>query len=175
MIFNLVSTHKPSGSQPEAIDLLSAGIENHFKYQTLRGITGSGKTFAIANVIVRADKPCLILSHNKTLAAQLYGELKTLFPDNAVEYFISYYDYYQPEAYLADRDIYVEKEATINQEIEKMRMRTTASLFSRKDVIVVSSVSSIYTLGSPEDYATGIFNIETDNCRIINCTFTNIH
>lgn len=160
MIFKLISNYKASGDQPEAIESLIQGINSDSKYQVLLGITGSGKTFTIANVIAKMNRPALIISHNKTLAAQLYGELKTLFPHNAVEYFISYYDYYQPEAYLADRDIYIEKDSSINEEIEKMRMRTTASLFSRRDVIVVSSVSSIYTLGSPEDYEQGIFNIE---------------
>lgn len=160
MTFKLISHYNASGDQPGAIQSLIGGIETQKKYQVLLGITGSGKTFTIANVIARMNRPALIISHNKTLAAQLYGELKTLFPHNAVEYFISYYDYYQPEAYLADRDIYIEKDSSINEEIEKMRMRTTASLFSRRDVIVVSSVSSIYTLGSPDDYAEGIFNIE---------------
>lgn len=160
MTFKLISHYNASGDQPGAIQSLIRGIETQKKYQVLLGITGSGKTFTIANVIARMNRPALIISHNKTLAAQLYGELKTLFPHNAVEYFISYYDYYQPEAYLADRDIYIEKDSSINEEIEKMRMRTTASLFSRRDVIVVSSVSSIYTLGSPDDYAEGIFNIE---------------
>ncbi len=160
MNFNLISKHKPSGDQPKAIESILDGINKKNKLQVLLGITGSGKTFTIANVIQKLNKPTLILSHNKTLAAQLYGEFKTLFPHNAVEFFVSYYDYYQPEAYLPSKDMYIEKEATINEEIDRMRMRTTASLFARKDVIVVSSVSSIYTLGAPSDYATGIFSIE---------------
>ncbi len=160
MDFNLISKHKPSGDQPIAIKSILDGINKKNKLQVLLGITGSGKTFTIANVIQKLNKPTLILSHNKTLAAQLYGEFKTLFPHNAVEFFVSYYDYYQPEAYLPNRDMYIEKEATINEEIDRMRMRTTASLFARKDVIVVSSVSSIYTLGAPSDYSTGIFSIE---------------
>lgn len=162
MEFRIVSQNKPAGGQPEAIRSLVQGAEQHRKYQVLLGITGSGKTFTIANVIEQLNRPTLILSHNKTLAAQLYGELKTLFPHNAVEYFISYYDYYQPEAYLPDRDIYIEKEATINEQIEKMRLRATASLLSRNDVIVVSSVSSIYTLGNPEEFSQGIFSIEKE-------------
>ncbi|MFO8062839.1 MAG: excinuclease ABC subunit UvrB [bacterium] len=160
MKFKLISPYEPAGDQAPAIAELAGGVRENRDYQVLLGITGSGKTFTIANVIENLGRQTLILSHNKTLAAQLYGELKTLFPNNAVEYFISYYDYYQPEAYLADRDVFIEKEATVNKEIEKMRLRTTASLFSRDDVIVVSSVSSIYTLGSPDEFEKSIFNIE---------------
>jgi len=160
MEFKIKSRNKLTGDQPKAVNSLIKGIEDKKKYQVLLGITGSGKTFTAANVIQKLQRPTLILSHNKTLAAQLYGELKTLFPDNAVEYFVSYYDYYQPEAYLPDRDIYIEKEATINDQIDKMRLRATASLFERRDVIIVSSVSSIYTLGSPEEYRNKIFTIE---------------
>ncbi|MDY6786627.1 MAG: DEAD/DEAH box helicase family protein, partial [candidate division WOR-3 bacterium] len=160
MTYRLKSPYRPAGDQSRAIEELTEGVRKNRGYQVLLGITGSGKTYTIANVIKNLGRQTLILSHNKTLAAQLYGELKTLFPDNAVEYFISYYDYYQPEAYLADRDVFIEKEATVNKEIEKMRLRTTASLFSREDVIVVSSVSSIYTLGSPDEFEKSIFNIE---------------
>jgi len=160
MTYRLISPYEPAGDQNKAIKELASGVRDNRDYQVLLGITGSGKTYTIANVIEALGRQTLILSHNKTLAAQLYGELKTLFPNNAVEYFISYYDYYQPEAYLADRDVFIEKEATVNKEIEKMRLRTTASLFSRDDVIVVSSVSSIYTLGSPDEFEKSIFNIE---------------
>ncbi|MDD3803206.1 MAG: excinuclease ABC subunit UvrB [bacterium] len=157
--FKVVSRYSPAGDQPKAIEEISKGIENKKKYQVLLGITGSGKTYTIAKVIERVNVPVLILSHNKTLAAQLYGELKSLFPHNAVEYFVSYYDYYQPEAYLPVKDVYIEKEATINEYIDKLRLRATASLFERDDVIIVSSVSSIYTLGSPEEYNNKIFSI----------------
>ncbi|MEO0234652.1 MAG: excinuclease ABC subunit UvrB [candidate division WOR-3 bacterium] len=157
--FKIVSKFSPSDEQKKAIDKLVEGVLNGKKYQVLLGITGSGKTFTIANVIERLNKPTLIISHNKTLAAQLYGELKTLFPENSVEYFISYYDYYQPEAYLPDRDIYIEKEVDINEYIDKLRLRATVSLYERRDVIIVASVSSIYTLGSPSDYYDQIFSI----------------
>ena len=150
--FKIVSKYKPTGDQPEAIAKLVEGINNGEVYQTLLGVTGSGKTFTIANVIEKVKKPTLILSHNKTLAAQLYGELKQLFPDNAVEFFISYYDYYQPEAYIPGRDIYIEKDSDINSAIEKLRLHTTMSLFERRDVIVVASVSCIYGLGVPDEY-----------------------
>ncbi|MGE3062942.1 MAG: excinuclease ABC subunit UvrB [bacterium] len=161
--FKVVSRYSPAGDQPKAIEELYRGIEEKKKYQVLLGITGSGKTYTMAKVIERANLPVLILSHNKTLAAQLYGELKSLFPHNAVEYFVSYYDYYQPEAYLPAKDVYIEKEATINEYIDKMRLRATASLYERDDVIIVSSVSSIYTLGSPEDYNNTIFSIRRGN------------
>jgi excinuclease ABC subunit B len=150
--FELVSDYKPLGDQPKAIKSLSEGINNDLKHQTLLGITGSGKTFTIANVIQNVQKPTLVISHNKTLAAQLYEEFQEFFPQNAVEYFVSYYDYYQPEAYVPQSDTYIDKEASINEEIDMMRHSTTQSLLSREDVIVVSSVSCIYGIGAPEDY-----------------------
>lgn len=150
--FKLKSKYKPTGDQPQAIDELYNNLLNGEKYQILLGATGSGKTFTIANVIEKFNKPTLIMSHNKTLAAQLYGEFKQLFPDNAVEYFISYYDYYQPEAYIPGKDIYIEKDSDINDQIERLRLRATMSLFERNDVIIVASVSCIYGLGIPEDY-----------------------
>lgn len=154
MKFELVSDYKPTGDQPEAIKQLSEGIRAGQHKQTLLGVTGSGKTFTVANVIQELDMPTLVLSHNKTLAAQLYGEFKTFFPKNAVEYFVSYYDYYQPEAYLPSSDMYIEKDMSINDEIEKLRLKTTSSLLSgRKDVIVVASVSCIYGMANPMEYA----------------------
>jgi len=157
--FKLVSDYIPSGDQPEAIKSLVKGIEEDKKYQVLLGVTGSGKTFTIANVIEQINRPTLVLSHNKTLAAQLYGELKQLFPENAVEYFISYYDYYQPEAYIPGKDIYIEKDSSINEQIEKLRLRATMSLMERRDVIIVSSVSCIYGLGVPEEYREALISI----------------
>jgi excinuclease ABC subunit B len=151
--FRLVSNYKPLGDQPKAIKSLTEGIQSGLKHQTLLGVTGSGKTFTMANVIKEVQKPTLVMSHNKTLAAQLYEEFRELFPDNAVEYFVSYYDYYQPEAYIPHSDTYIDKEASINDEIDMMRHSTTQSLLSRDDVIVVSSVSCIYGIGSPEDYS----------------------
>jgi excinuclease ABC subunit B len=150
--FKLVSPFEPKGDQPEAIKQLLRNFHGGIQYQTLLGVTGSGKTFTMANVIEKLNKPTLVISHNKTLAAQLYGELKAFFPDNAVEYFISYYDYYQPEAYMPSRDLYIEKTTSSNDEIEKLRLKATSSLISRNDVIIVASVSCIYGLGSPEDY-----------------------
>ena len=150
--FQLVAPYQPAGDQPAAIEKLVEGLLADRPHQTLLGVTGSGKTFTMANVIARLNKPALVLSHNKTLAAQLYGEFKEFFPHNAVRYFVSYYDYYQPEAYIPQRDIYIEKDASINQEIERLRLATTSALVSRNDVVVVSSVSCIYGLGSPEDY-----------------------
>jgi excinuclease ABC subunit B len=152
MSFTLKSDFKPDGDQPQAIAKLSSAIEANAKEQTLLGVTGSGKTFTIANVIEKVQKPTLILSHNKTLAAQLFAEFKEFFPDNSVEYFISYYDYYQPEAYVAQRDLYIEKETDINQDIERYRNAAMQSLLSKKDVIVVASVSCIYGIGDPQDY-----------------------
>ncbi|MGY8694795.1 MAG: DEAD/DEAH box helicase family protein, partial [Verrucomicrobiia bacterium] len=140
------------GDQPEAIDQLVESIEKGNRYQTLLGVTGSGKTFSMANIIARCDRPTLIISHNKTLAAQLYSEFKNFFPNNAVEYFVSYYDYYQPEAYVPSTDTFIEKDSSINDEIERLRISATSSLISRRDVIVVASVSCIYGLGSPEDF-----------------------
>ena len=153
--FTIDSIYTPKGDQPYAIDALVKGVRNMEKYQTLLGVTGSGKTFTIANVIESVQKPTLIMSHNKTLAAQLYGEFKQLFPNNAVEYFISYYDYYQPEAYLPVTDTFIEKESSVNEEIDKLRLKATSSLMSREDVIVISSVSCIYGIGSPDDYKKG--------------------
>ncbi len=157
--FKLVSDYIPSGDQPEAIKSLVKGIKEDKKYQVLLGVTGSGKTFTIANVIEQINRPTLVLSHNKTLAAQLYGELKQLFPENAVEYFISYYDYYQPEAYIPGKDIYIEKDSSINKQIEKLRLRATMSLMERRDVIIVSSVSCIYGLGVPEEYREALISL----------------
>ncbi|MDH4223582.1 MAG: excinuclease ABC subunit UvrB, partial [candidate division Zixibacteria bacterium] len=150
--FRLVSNYKPTGDQPQAIDKLTLGILKNEKYQTLLGVTGSGKTFTIANVIANAGKPALVISHNKTLAAQLYGELKGFFPQNAVEFFISYYDYYQPEAYMPQTDTYIEKDTSMNDDIDRLRLRATSSLLERDDVVIVASVSCIYGLGSPKDY-----------------------
>lgn len=151
MKFKLHSTYTPKGDQPEAINSLVDEIKNGSKFQTLLGVTGSGKTFTIANVINKVQKPTLIISHNKTLAAQLYGEFKYFFPDNAVEYFISYYDYYQPEAYVPATDLYIEKDASINEEIERLRLRATSALLTGNDVIIIASVSCIYNIGSPEE------------------------
>src|SRR5512136_2813460 len=153
MAFKLVSDFVPTGDQPEAIQQLVDGLRKGVPYQTLLGVTGSGKTFTIANVIEQVQRPALVLSHNKTLAAQLYGEFRQFFPENRVEYFVSYYDYYQPEAYLPVSDTYIEKDLSINEEIEKLRLSATSSLLSgRRDVIVVSSVSCLYGIGNPEDF-----------------------
>lgn len=152
MKFELTSAYKPTGDQPDAIKKLTQGVEKGLKHQTLLGVTGSGKTFTMANVIVNTQKPTLIISHNKTLAAQLYQEFKEFFPKNSVNYFVSYYDYYQPEAYKPTTDTYIEKETEVNEEIDKLRLAATAALASRKDVIVVASVSAIYNLGSPQEY-----------------------
>ena len=152
MDFQLVTTYKPQGDQPRAIDELVTGLAAGEKHQVLLGVTGSGKTFTMAKVIEQSNRPALILAHNKTLAAQLYHEFKQFFPDNAVEYFVSYYDYYQPEAYIPAGDLYIEKEATINEELDKLRLSATRSLFERRDAIIVSSVTCIYGLGSPEAY-----------------------
>ena len=161
MAFELTSQYKPTGDQPQAIKALMEGLNDKVPYQTLLGVTGSGKTFTIANVIQQIYKPTLVLSHNKTLAAQLYSEFKSFFPNNAVEYYVSYYDYYQPEAYLPGRDLYIEKDLSINQEIEKLRLAATASLLSgRKDVIVVSSVSCIYGIGNPDDFNETIVEVK---------------
>ncbi len=158
--FQLISDHKPAGDQPKAIKELVFGINNDYKNQTLLGVTGSGKTFTIANVIEQVQMPTLVIAHNKTLAAQLYGEFRELFPNNAVEYFISYYDYYQPEAYIPRTDTYIEKTASINDEIDRLRHNTTRSLYERKDVIVVASVSCIYGLGLPENYFKGAVKLQ---------------
>ncbi|MDQ7947734.1 MAG: excinuclease ABC subunit UvrB [Pedobacter sp.] len=158
MKFKIVSEYKPTGDQPNAIGQLVEGVQSGEHYQTLLGVTGSGKTFTVANVIEQTQKPTLILSHNKTLAAQLYGEFKQFFPENAVNYFVSYYDYYQPEAYMPTTNTYIEKDLSINEEIEKLRLRTTSALMSgRRDVIVVSSISCIYGMGNPEDFSRSVF------------------
>ncbi|MEE4198253.1 MAG: excinuclease ABC subunit UvrB [Bacteroidales bacterium] len=162
MKFKISSSYVPTGDQPEAIKQLVEGIERGDKYQTLLGVTGSGKTFTVANMIEKVERPTLVLSHNKTLAAQLYSEFKQFFPDNAVEYFVSYYDYYQPEAYLPVTDTYIEKDLSINEEIEKLRLSATSSLLSgRRDVIVVSSVSCLYGIGNPEDFHSNTISIKT--------------
>src|SRR5688572_2076877 len=150
--FKLVSNYSPTGDQPQAIEKLVRGVEKGMDHQVLLGATGTGKTFAMANIIQQVQKPTLVLAHNKTLAAQLAAEFRNFFPDNAVRYFVSYYDYYQPEAYIPSRDIYIEKESQINEEIEKYRNSATQSLLTRKDVLIVASVSCIYGLGSPENY-----------------------
>jgi len=150
MDFKLQSEFKPTGDQPEAIEQLSKGISSGEKYQTLLGVTGSGKTFTVANVVEKVNKPTLVLAHNKTLAAQLYSEFKQFFPKNAVEYFVSYYDYYQPEAYIPVTGTYIEKDLSINDDIERLRLSTTSSLLSgRRDVLVVASVSCLYGIGNP--------------------------
>ena len=153
MLFKLASDYQPTGDQPQAIEKLVASVKAGNRHQTLLGVTGSGKTFTMANVIAQCDRPTLIISHNKTLAAQLYSEFKNFFPENAVEYFVSYYDYYQPEAYVPSSDTYIEKDSSINEEIERLRIATTSSLVSRRDVIVIASVSCIYGLGSPETFS----------------------
>ena len=163
--FKLVSQYEPTGDQPEAIDTLVAGIENGIDEQVLLGVTGSGKTFTMANVIARLNRPTLVLAHNKTLAAQLCSEFREFFPENAVEYFVSYYDYYQPEAYIAHTDTFIEKDCSINDEIERLRHSATSSLFERRDVIVVASVSCIYGLGDPIDYANMVISLRPGQTR----------
>ena len=150
--FVLHSDYKPMGDQPEAIKRLTDGINNGLKKQVLLGVTGSGKTFTMANIIANVNKPTLVLAHNKTLAAQLCSEFREFFPENAVEYFVSYYDYYQPEAYIPGKDMYIEKDAMVNDEIDMLRHSATSALFERRDVIIVASVSCIYSLGDPEEY-----------------------
>ena len=153
MSFKLTAPYQPTGDQPKAIQQLTEGVQRGDASQTLLGVTGSGKTFTVANVIQHTNRPTLIISHNKTLAAQLYGELKQFFPENAVEYFVSYYDYYQPEAYIPTTNVYIEKDLAINQELEKLRLRATSSLLTgRRDIIVVASVSCIYGIGNPEEW-----------------------
>ena len=161
--FILHSPYQPTGDQPEAIEKLVEGLSRGDRHQVLLGATGTGKTFAIANVIHRVQRPTLVLAHNKTLAAQLYAEFKDFFPENAVEYFVSYYDYYQPEAYVPKHDLYIEKETEINEEIDRLRLSTTTSVISRRDVIVVASVSCIYGIGSPEAYGRVVINLELGN------------
>jgi len=152
MNFNLHSNFKPSGDQPHAIDVLVNGVKKEYKHQVLLGITGSGKTFSMANVVQRLQRPTLVIAHNKTLAAQLYNEFQTFFPENAVEYFVSYYDYYQPEAYVPSRDLYIEKDTSLNDDLDRLRLSATRSLLERRDVLIVASVSCIYGIGSPEKY-----------------------
>ena len=150
--FVLHSKYQPTGDQPQAIEELVNGFREGNQFETLLGVTGSGKTFTMANIIAALNKPTLVIAHNKTLAGQLYGEFKEFFPENAVEYFVSYYDYYQPEAYVPQTDTYIEKDSAINDEIDKLRLSATASLTERRDVVVVASVSCIYGIGSPDDY-----------------------
>src|SRR5438132_7783316 len=160
MSFKLHAPYQPAGDQPDAIRQLTEGIINGERHQVLLGVTGSGKTFTVANVIQQVQRPTLVLTHNKTLVAQLYGEFRQFFPDNAVEYFVSYYDYYQPEAYMPTTDTYIEKDLNINEELDKLRLRATSSLLSgRRDIIVVASVSCIYGMGNPTDYENGIIRI----------------
>jgi excinuclease ABC subunit B len=158
--FKLHAPYQPMGDQPEAIEKLVTGLERGDRHQVLLGATGTGKTFTIANVITRTQRPTLVLAHNKTLAAQLYAEFKSFFPENAVEYFVSYYDYYQPEAYVPKHDLYIEKETEINEEIDRLRLSTTASVLSRRDVVVVASVSCIYGIGNPEAYGRVVINLD---------------
>jgi len=161
MPFQIHSKYAPAGDQPQAINQLTDGILNGEQYQTLLGVTGSGKTFTIANVIQNVQRPTLVLTHNKTLVAQLYGEFKQFFPDNAVGYFVSYYDYYQPEAYMPVSNTYIEKDLSINEELDKLRLQATAQLLTgRRDIIVVASVSCIYGIGNPTDYENGIIRIQ---------------
>jgi len=160
MDFKIESDYQPTGDQPEAIEQLVNGLVTGVPYQTLLGVTGSGKTFTMANVIMKVQRPTLILSHNKTLAAQLYGEMKQFFPENAVQYFVSYYDYYQPEAYIPSSDTFIEKDLSINKEIEKLRLSTTSALLSgRRDVVVVSSVSCLYGIGNPQDFHANVISL----------------
>src|SRR5277367_2636141 len=160
MKFKLASDYEPRGDQPQAISQLLSGLSAGDRDQVLLGVTGSGKTFTMAKVIEELDRPTIVLAHNKTLAAQLFHEFKSFFPDNAVEYFVSYYDYYQPEAYIPASDTYIEKESTINDELDKLRMSATRSLFERRDVIVVASVSCIYGIGSPEAYFSMMLSLD---------------
>src|SRR5580700_3086970 len=164
--FKVISNYQPQGDQPLAIDALVAGVHRGQKFQTLLGVTGSGKTFTMAHTIARLNRPTLVISHNKTLAAQLYEEFKELFPNNAVGYFVSYYDYYQPEAYIPQRDIYIEKDASRNDDLDRLRLAATSNLVSRNDVLLVASVSCIFGLGSPAEYKRSVVPIrkgqETD-------------
>ena len=158
--FEIVSDFKMTGDQPQAVDKLAEGLNRGFKQQTLLGVTGSGKTFTMANVIAQVQRPTLVICHNKTLAAQLCSEFKDFFPNNAVEYFVSYYDYYQPEAYIPRTDTYIEKEIDINEEIDKLRHAATRALFERRDVLIVASVSCIYSLGEPEEYRSFVVSLK---------------
>src|SRR3984885_206583 len=157
--FQVISPFQPEGDQPDAIDKLTAGIHDGKKFQTLMGVTGSGKTFTMAHVVAKLNRPTLVISHNKTLAAQLYEEFKELFPHNAVGYFVSYYDYYQPEAYIPQRDIYIEKDASRNDDLDRLRLAATSNLVSRRDVLLVASVSCIFGLGSPIEYKASVLPI----------------
>ena len=158
--FEIVSDFKMTGDQPQAVEKLVEGLEKGFKHQTLLGVTGSGKTFTMANVVERVQRPTLVICHNKTLAAQLASEFKEFFPNNAVEYFVSYYDYYQPEAYIPRTDTYIEKETDINEEIDKLRHAATRALFERRDMLIVASVSCIYGLGEPEEYRSFVLSLK---------------
>src|SRR3990170_988459 len=161
MEFKLRAPFKPMGDQPEAIRLIVDGIREGYRHQVLLGATGTGKTFTMASVIEQVQLPALVMAHNKTLAAQLYAEFKEFFPENAVEYFVSYYDYYQPEAYVPRHDLYIEKDSDINEEIERLRLAATTALMSRKDVIIVASVSCIYGIGNPEAYGRVVIHLQT--------------
>ena len=161
MEFKLHAPYEPTGDQPQAIEKLVKGFKEGNQFETLLGVTGSGKTFTMANVIQALNKPTLIISHNKTLAGQLYGEMKEFFPENAVEYFVSYYDYYQPEAYVPTTDTYIEKDSSINDEIDKLRHSATSALFERRDVIIVASVSCIYSIGDPIDYKSMVISLRS--------------
>src|SRR5438105_12591162 len=163
--FKLVAPYEPAGDQPTAIAKLTEGVLSGARHQTLMGVTGSGKTFTVGNVIRNVNKPTLVISHNKTLAAQLYAEFKSFFPHNAVEYFVSYFDYYQPEAYIPRTDTYIEKDSSVNEGIERMRLSTMSSLFARRDVIVVASVSCIYGIGSKEDYEALLITLRLGDAR----------
>src|SRR5689334_24692570 len=163
--FELVAPYEPTGDQPKAIEQLVQGINDNLKHQVLLGVTGSGKTFSMASVVQAVQKPTIVIAHNKTLAAQLYAEFREFFPKNAVEYFVSYYDYYQPEAYVPSKDLYIEKDSSINDEIDRLRLAATSSLFSRRDVIIVASVSCIYGLGSPEDYGRVVISLKRGEVR----------
>lgn len=158
--FKLIANFEPAGDQPTAIEKITTSLDNKKRFQTLLGVTGSGKTFTMANIVERVNRPTLVISHNKTLAAQLFSEFKEFFPQNAIEYFVSYYDYYQPEAYIPQTDVYIEKDASINEDIDRLRLSATSSLFSRRDTLIVSSVSCIYGLGSPEDYSNMLVNLK---------------
>jgi excinuclease ABC subunit B len=169
--FQVVSEFEPAGDQPNAIAKLTEGIENGLAHQTLLGVTGSGKTFTIANVIQNINRPTIVMAHNKTLAAQLYGEFKDFFPNNAVEYFVSYYDYYQPEAYVPSSDTFIEKDASVNEHIEQMRLSATKALMERKDAIVVATVSAIYGLGDPDAYLKMVLHLSVGD-QITRCVET---
>jgi len=166
MAFELISPFSPTGDQPQAIKEIVGNVEAGERGQVLLGVTGSGKTFTMANAIAQLNRPTLILTHNKTLTAQLYGEFKEFFPNNAVEYFVSYYDYYQPEAYIATSDTFIEKDLAINEEVDKLRLRATSNLLTgRRDIIIVASVSCIYGMGNPDDYKSGIIRLQTGDTK----------